>query len=151
MSIQATATQSTFRMECAITCNINATKEKVWQLLTDVSAQSRWNSTLTSIQGSITPGGQVMLEAKSSPGRKFRLKVTSFTPNTSMVWEDGFAPMFKGVRTFSVAAQPDGTTYFEMIEVFSGLMLPLIKGSLPDFVPVFEQYAADLKREAEKS
>lgn len=150
MSIKATATNSAFRMECAVTCHIIAAKEKVWQLLTDVSAQSRWNSTLSSIQGSIAQGGQVILEAKSSPGRKFKLKVASFTPNTSMVWQDGFAPMFKGVRTFSVITQPDGTTNFEMIEVFSGLMLPFIKGSLPDFVPVFEQYATDLKREAEK-
>jgi hypothetical protein len=30
------------------------------------------------------------------------------------------------------------------------VMLPLIKGSLPDFGPSFEQYAADLKREAER-
>ena len=34
-------------------------------------------------------------------------------------------------------------------EVFSGVMLPMIKGSLPDFAPSFEAYAADLKREAE--
>jgi hypothetical protein len=30
-------------------------------------------------------------------------------------------------------------------------MLPLIKGSLPDFGPVFERYASDLKSEAERS
>jgi hypothetical protein len=30
-------------------------------------------------------------------------------------------------------------------------MLPLIKGSLPDFGPVFERYASDLKREAERT
>lgn len=38
-----------------------------------------------------------------------------------------------------------------MTEVLSGLMLPLIAGSLPDFAPSFTQYAADLKREAERS
>ena len=32
-----------------------------------------------------------------------------------------------------------------------GLMLPMIAGSLPDFVPVFTQYAADLKRAAESA
>jgi hypothetical protein len=30
-------------------------------------------------------------------------------------------------------------------------MLPMIKKSLPDFAPVFEAYAADLKREAESA
>ena len=36
-----------------------------------------------------------------------------------------------------------------MREEFSGLMLPMIKGSLPDFAPVFETYAEDLRRAAE--
>ena len=31
-----------------------------------------------------------------------------------------------------------------------GLMLPLVKGSLPDFGPVFERDASDLKEEAER-
>jgi hypothetical protein len=43
----------------------------------------------------------------------------------------------------------DGSTDFTMSEVFSGAMLPLIAGSLPDFAPEFEKYAADLKRAAE--
>ena len=43
----------------------------------------------------------------------------------------------------------DGTTDFEMVEAFSGLLLPMIKGSLPDFAPVFDRYALDLKKEAE--
>jgi hypothetical protein len=30
-------------------------------------------------------------------------------------------------------------------------MLPLIARTLPDFKPVFESYAADLKREAERT
>jgi hypothetical protein len=59
------------------------------------------------------------------------------------------APMFKGVRTFTLTPKPGGTTEFRMIEVFSGLMLPMIAGQLPDFAPVFEQYARDLKRAAE--
>jgi len=67
------------------------------------------------------------------------------------VWSDGFAPMFKGVRTFTLAPNPDGSTAFSMVEVLSGVMLPMIKGSLPDFGPTFEAYAADLKREAERT
>ena len=44
----------------------------------------------------------------------------------------------------------DGSTDFVMQEHFSGLMLPLVKRSLPDFRPVFERYAGDLQREAER-
>jgi hypothetical protein len=54
------------------------------------------------------------------------------------------------VRSYTLTPK-DGGVEFAMVEVFSGLMLPLIKKSLPDFAPAFEQYAADLKREAERS
>jgi hypothetical protein len=50
-----------------------------------------------------------------------------------------------------IAPNPDGSTTFSMVEVLSGVMLPMIKGSLPDFGPAFETYAADLKREAERT
>ena len=37
-----------------------------------------------------------------------------------------------------------------MMEAISGLMLPMIAGSLPDQGPSFEQFLADLKAEAER-
>jgi hypothetical protein len=49
------------------------------------------------------------------------------------------------------APEPDGTaTRFQMTEEFCGIMLPLIAPKLPDFGPIFERYAADLKAESEK-
>lgn len=85
----------------------------------------------------------------ASPGRTFKLKVSGFVANEGMVWSDGFAPMFRGVRTFKLTDLGEAGTRFEMEEVFAGLMLPLIVGSLPDFEPIFTTYAADLKRAAE--
>ena len=37
-----------------------------------------------------------------------------------------------------------------MIEVFSGIVLPMAAGRLPNFKPIFERYATDLKAEAEQ-
>jgi hypothetical protein len=54
------------------------------------------------------------------------------------------------VRTFELRPRGDGSTDFAMEERFSGLILPLLKRSLPDFGPVFERYADDLKHEAER-
>ena len=68
-----------------------------------------------------------------------------------MTWTGGFAPIFKGVRTFTLRPRDDGSTDFAVEERFSGLMLPLVKGSLPDFGPVFASYANDLRREAERA
>jgi hypothetical protein len=55
--------------------------------------------------------------------------------------------MFRGVRTFSLKPSGSGTEFI-MTEEFSGLMLPMIRGSLPDFAPIFEAYAQDLARAA---
>ena len=66
-----------------------------------------------------------------------------------MIWTGGVAPLFKGVRTFVLRPRTDGSTDFAMDERFSGLMLPLVRGFLPDFGPVFATFASDLKREAE--
>ena len=59
--------------------------------------------------------------------------------------------MFSGVRIFTLTPKQDGSTDFSMVEVFKGIILPMIKGTLPDFKPNFEQYAADLKKAAENN
>ena len=68
-----------------------------------------------------------------------------------MIWGSGSAPMFKGERTYTIEkGSSDDECQFTMVEHLKGMMLPLIKKSLPDFRPSFEQFAADLKKEAEK-
>ncbi|GAB5532382.1 MAG: hypothetical protein Roseis3KO_41590 [Roseivirga sp.] len=43
----------------------------------------------------------------------------------------------------------DGTVTFSMAEKMGGLMFPLAAGQIPDFTASFEEFAADLKSEAE--
>lgn len=145
----ARKTRTTFRLECSVTTDIRASAERVFSLLTNAPGFPGWNSTVTSIEGSIVAGQRLAIRVPSAPERTFKPTVTELVPGKSMTWSDGFAPMFKGVRTFSVADKGDGTVEFTMREVFSGLMLPMIAGSLPDFAPIFDQYAADLKKAAE--
>jgi hypothetical protein len=146
---KATKTATTFRMDCAVSITIHATPAAIWALLTNAQDFPRWNSTVTSIGGTIAEGEKLELKVPAAPDRTFKPKVTALEPERRMIWSDGMAPMFKGVRTFNLVPQEDGSTQFTMEEVFSGIMLPLIKGSLPDFAPSFEAYAEDLKREAE--
>lgn len=142
-------TQSTFKLEYAITIAIQAPPERLWTLLTTAADFPRWNSTVKSITGRIAAGEKIALQAAIAPERTFNLTISEFVPQQRMVWRDGTAPMFTGVRTFSLSPL-GGLTEFHMAEVYSGMMLPMIAGSLPDFRPAFEQYARDLKREAEK-
>jgi len=147
--MKATKTGSTFRMDCAIQTTIHASPDKIWALLTNAAGFPSWNSTVTSIEGQIAEGQTLKLKVPTAKDRVFKPKVSRVEANRSMIWSDGMAPMFKGVRTFTLTPNADGTTEFSMKEEFTGIMLPMIKGSLPDFVPVFEAYAADLKRAAE--
>jgi hypothetical protein len=147
---QATKTSSVFRMECAVRVNVRASAKTLWSLLTNAKDFPRWNSTVTSVDGDIAVGSKLALRVPIAPNRVFRPKVTELVPEQRMVWSDGAAPMFHGLRVFTLTPREDGSTDFAMVETFRGVMLPLIKGSLPDFRAPFEQYAADLKREAEK-
>jgi hypothetical protein len=153
MALQGTATKRTgaFRMDCSIRCDIAASPDRIWALLTNAGGFPSWNSTVTSLKGSIALGERLELRVPLDPKRTFRPRVTKLDKEREMEWSDGMAPMFKGVRRFLLTPKSDGVTEFEMTEVFSGVMLPLIKGSLPDFGPAFETYAADLKRAAERS
>lgn len=146
---RANKTKSTFRMEYSAGVNVKAKPEQVWALMTNAADFPRWNSTVKSIDGKIASGETIKLVATISPERVFNLHVVEFTPQKKMVWSDGNA-MFKGVRTYMLTPKADGSTDFTMSEVYTGLMLPMIAGSLPDFIPTFEQYVSDLKKEAEK-
>jgi hypothetical protein len=145
---KATKTESTFRLSCAVRCDIQASSEAIWKILTNAANYTKWNSTVTSLEGEIRAGHKLALRVTLDPKRTFSPKVTKLEER-EMVWADGFAPMFRGERTFTVTPKADGITEFTMEEVFSGAMLPLIKKSLPEFGPAFETFARDLKRAAE--
>ena len=146
---KATVSRTLFRLENAVATRIHAKPEGIWNLLTNASDHAKWNSTIVTISGNFQPNGKVHVVSKLDPKRTFKLKISEFVPPSKLVWRDGFAPVFSGVRTYSLTPNPDGSTTFSMVEVLSGLMLPMIAGSLPDFKPNFERIAADLKEAAE--
>lgn len=144
-------TKTTFSLEYAVAIDIAAPPSRIWSLLTNAGDFPRWNTQVSSIEGRIAAGERIKVKVPIAGDRVFKLAVSDVVPDQSMTWSDGMAPMFKGVRTYTLTPKPNGTTEFRMIERFNGIMLPMIAGQLPDFGPVFEQYAKDLKREAESA
>jgi hypothetical protein len=145
-----TQANSAFAMTCAVEVDIQADANAVWGLLTDAKGFPRWNSTVASIEGEISEGQRLRLHAPGT-SRTFTPRVTDVVPAQRMTWSDGFNPIFKGVRVFELKPASDRSTHFSMRERFSGLVFALVKRMLPDFRPIFEAYASDLKREAERS
>lgn len=147
----ATCSKTAFRLECDVQINIMASQERIWNLLTNPGDYPKWNSTILSADGKIALHEVIKVKTTLDATRTYKLKVTEFSPTSKMVWTDGTAPLLSGVRTFTLTQRPDGSTDFRRVDVYAGLLFPLIAGSLPDFKSIFELLAAELKAEAEKS
>ncbi len=130
--------------------DIQAPPSTIFDLLVDVDSWPKWNATILSASGQAKAHATVTLVTKAAPGRTFELRVTTFDPPRKMVWEDGMPMgMFTGVRTYTIDPAADGASRFCMVEVFSGGMLNMIEGDLPDMRPAFDRFADDLKAAAE--
>lgn len=145
---KASKSRQTFRRSVRVSIGIAASPERIWALLTDAADQPRWNSTVTAIEGRVALGEKLAIRVPITK-RVFHVKVDRCEAAKLLVWSAG-SPVFRGVRTYTLEASPRGTTTCTMEEVFTGFLLPMIAPSLPDFGPLFESFAADLKREAER-
>lgn len=129
---KASRTRAEKALDYSIAIDIAAKPEVVWAVLTDAPSFKTWNTTIVSL----------------APDRTFDLKVTTFDAPNHMVWEDGNS-MFLGVRHFTLTAKDNGTV-LAMSETYSGGMLGMIEGKLPDMTTNFETFAANVKTEAER-
>jgi hypothetical protein len=131
--------------------NIKAPADRVWSIITDAPNYPKWDPGVIRIEGRIAPGEQLTAYTKLSPNRAFPAKVTVFEPGRKMVWSGGMPlGLFKGVRTFTLAPKNDGSLDFTLREEFSGPLLPLMAGSLPDMTQTFQEFVAGLKAHAER-
>ena len=130
---------------------INASPEKVWAVLTDGQHFPDWDSGIDRVEGTIAAGATIKLYVKVNPGRAFPLKVTEFAPPRRMVFSGGMPlGLFKGVRTYTLEPGGGGTQ-FSMREVYTGPLLGMIWGSIPDLNPSFQQFARGLKARVESA
>lgn len=129
---------------------IKASPETIWTILTNGTAYPEWEPNTVRIEGRIAPGEKLVAYSKLSPGRAFPVKVSEFVPGRKMTWTGGMPlGLFTGERSFTLASGSDGLTEFTLREVFSGPLLGLFAGGLPDLNTAFAQFAASLKRRAE--
>lgn len=141
---KAITIKQTFSRETNVSIDIHADAAIVWTLLTNAADFPRWNTTILSIEGDIKPGGVIKLKSTLDPKRVFKLKIKEFVPDTRLAWGDG-----KGTRTYTISKTENGMVTFSMAEKIGGLMFPMYAKYIPPFDQSFEQFAADLKNEAE--
>lgn len=141
---KAVTTKETFSRTTAVSIDIQADRSIIWALLTNAGDFPRWNSTVISIEGAIAPGEKIKLKATLDPKREFKLKVKEFEADTRLVWGDAM-----GNRVYTLKSIGDNLTNFTMVEKIGGPLFPLFAKMIPPFDEAFEQYAKDLKNEAE--
>ncbi|MEL6864465.1 MAG: SRPBCC domain-containing protein [Bacteroidota bacterium] len=141
---KAKTIKKTFSRETSVRIAIDAPSAIVWQLLTDAQDFPRWNSTIISLEGEIKKGQKIKIKSTLDEKRVFTLKVKEIIPQKQIIWGDS-----KGKRTYTLSQQQDGGILFSMHEKIGGLAFPLYAKFIPPFDANFEQFAQDLKREAE--
>lgn len=141
---KANTLKKTFSRETSISIEIKSDPSIIWTLLTNASDFPRWNSTVISIQGNIAPGGKIKLKSTLDPKRTFKLKVKEFNPEKKLAWGDAM-----GNRIYTINKSANGAILFSMTEKIGGPLFPLFARMIPSFDKSFEQFASDLKKEAE--
>jgi uncharacterized protein YndB with AHSA1/START domain len=141
---KATTVRKTFSRETSISINIQSDAPIVWALLTNASDYTRWNSTVTSIEGNIAMGEKIKLKSILDSKRTFKLKIKEFEADKKLVWGDG-----QGNRIYTISKNSDGSITFSMTEKIGGLMFPMYAKMIPPFDKSFEQFASDIKKESE--
>ncbi len=145
MNQKAVTTKKTFSRQTAVSVDIAASAEKVWALLTNAPEYTKWNTTIVSLDGEITPGNTIKLVSTLDPKRTFKLKVKVFEPASKLVWGD---PM--GARTYTLTPNRSGVT-LTMSEKIGGPIYPLFASKIPSFDQSFDTFVADIKKEAERN
>ena len=133
----------------AASTTIKAPAEKIWGILTDAEGYPFWDLSMDHIEGKFALGETVKFYTRLST-QAFPVKITVFEPDRKMVLTGGM-PMglFKSERTHALTQNEEDTTTFHTEEIFSGLLLPVFGGNIPDLNENFREFCAALKKQAE--
>lgn len=142
---KANTVKKTFSRETCVDIQVYAQPIVIWRLLTDAAGYPRWNSTVISIEGNIAPGEKIRLKPALDPKRIFKLKVKEFHAERKLVWGDAM-----GKRINTPGKTVDRSVTFSMTEKIDGPLFPFFGKMIPAFDKSFDQFAIDLKKEAER-
>ncbi len=113
---------------------IAAPPERVWNILMDFPRYGQWNPFVRSLQGTPQVGEtlRVFIHPPGGRGMQFRPKVLTVEPAHEFRWKGKLlvSGLFDGEHFFLLEQMPDGHVRFTQGELFSGLLVPLMKRSL---------------------
>ena len=134
---------------------IQASAERVWQLLTDFPSFPQWNPFIRKATGNIRVGErlEVNIQPSGASGMTFRPTVLKVEPNRELRWLGHLLipGLFDGEHSFTIEPLGEGRVRFTQREVFTGLLVPLFaRGLDTDTRRGFEEMNQALKARAEQ-
>ncbi|MEE9249043.1 MAG: SRPBCC domain-containing protein [Dehalococcoidia bacterium] len=109
---------------------IDASPERVWQVLTDFPALSEWSPFIRSVEGKLEVDERLKVYIKGSKGMgmTFKPKVLKVEPNREFRWLGHFLipGLFDGEHYFSIEPLEGDRVRFVQGEVFRGVLVGLM-------------------------
>ena len=133
---------------------IEASGEHVWRVLSDFAAYPEWNPFIPRIDGEIRPGArlEVSIQPPGAKGMTFRPTVLKAEPNRELRWRGRLwiPGLFDGEHAFTIEPNAASRVRFIQSETFTGLLVPLVSGTLEATLRGFEDMNRALKRRVEQ-
>jgi len=117
-------------IEITTSIDIAAPPERVWSVLTEHEAYSRWNPFIQKMSGEFQAAARLDIQI-APPGRRvmrFRPTVLRVEPNKELRWSGslGIRWVFDGEHAFLLESIGGGNTRFRQEERFVGILASLI-------------------------
>jgi hypothetical protein len=133
--------------------HIDASPERVWEVLTDFVSYPEWNPFITSIAGALVEGAklQVRLRPPDSRGINMKPTILSIVPEQELKWLGHLLVpgIFDGEHHFLISDLGDGSTRLTQEEHFRGVLVSLTGNLLRKTKAGFEQMNQALKERTE--
>ncbi|MGZ0147862.1 SRPBCC family protein [Kribbella sp. WER1] len=123
--------------------DIDASPERVWQVLTDRQAYPDWNPFITSSTGDLKVGGTIVNVLRDTKGSEttFDPTLLAVVPNRELRWIGKVPPgaIFDGEHSFHLTPLPGGRTRLVQEEKFTGAAVPFTQSWLKNTIkPQFD-------------
>jgi hypothetical protein len=135
---------------------IQASRDKVWQILVDFARFPQWNPFIRWVKGEAKTGAhlEVRIQPSGASGMTFKPTVLKADPNRELRWLGRFLlpGLFDGEHILSIESLGPQQVRFTQREIFTGWLVPLMAHGLDtDTRRGFEEMNQALKALAERS
>jgi len=114
--------------EISTEIRIDASAQRVWEILIDFARYPEWNHFLLKVKGASVVDSRIRFTFELPRGLRARACATvlKVIPEKELRWAGGVRGLFRAEHYFLIESADNGAIRFQHGEVFTGLFAPLI-------------------------